>query len=198
MDALKESKSPRPFVKNNTGDMEWYTPPHIVEKVRQALRGGIDLDPASSAEANKIVKAEVYYDKETDGLRQPWAGRVFLNPPYKAGLVGKFVQKLVLSKEQGTVTQAILLTNNATETKWFQNMVMFEDVSICFVKSRISFVKPGQETGKPLQGQVIVYWGEYPNTFAKAFGDMGTIGTILRHELYRDVDQYWKQENMYD
>lgn len=64
---------------------EWYTPPEIVEKARAVL-GVIDLDPASSATANTIVKATVHHGQQAedfvDGLGvHGWYGNVFLNPP---------------------------------------------------------------------------------------------------------------------
>ena len=52
--------------------------------------GGIDLDPASCAEANKIVQAKQFYSQRDDGLKQPWFGRIWLNPPY-----GRFAPKFV-------------------------------------------------------------------------------------------------------
>ncbi len=58
----------------NKGVIEWYTPKEYVELCRQAM-GSIDLDPASCAKANRIVKAEIADDEpeieevSTDGTR---------------------------------------------------------------------------------------------------------------------------------
>jgi len=49
----------------------WYTPEKLVGAARTVL-GGIDLDPASSEEANKTVKATRYFTEADDGLSQPW------------------------------------------------------------------------------------------------------------------------------
>ena len=43
--------------------------------------GEIDLDPATSAEANETVLAAEFYTETDDGLKKPWRGRVWLNPP---------------------------------------------------------------------------------------------------------------------
>ena len=59
---------------------EHYTPPSIIRRARSVM-GGIDLDPASSAEANEVVRARRYYTIEANGYEQRWSGRVLLNPP---------------------------------------------------------------------------------------------------------------------
>lgn len=69
--------------------VEWYTPPFIIAAARNTL-GSIDLDPASNAIANAIVKATRYFTKEDDAFQQDWnanpngrfdAINIFINPP---------------------------------------------------------------------------------------------------------------------
>ena len=59
---------------------EAYTPGYLANRARGVM-GSIDLDPASCEEANSIIGAERFYDEESNGLAQPWAGNVWLNPP---------------------------------------------------------------------------------------------------------------------
>ena len=103
-------------VGHNSGENEWYTPSEYIEAARRVM-GGIDLDPASSDEANGIVKAAMYYTEETDGLAWDWDGRVWMNPPYAQPLISHFCEKLTIDLDMGFITEAITLTNNATETK---------------------------------------------------------------------------------
>ena len=161
----------RVHVSYNSGETEWYTPPAII-KLARAVMGNIDLDPASSLEANKVVRASRFYSLEDNGLEKPWAGRVWLNPPYAEGLVGKFTQKLTLHIRAGEVREAIALVNNATETGWFQDVLCVAS-GVCFPKGRVRFWQPGEAEGTPLQGQAVVYFGSRFSLFHSVFSRLG-------------------------
>jgi ParB family chromosome partitioning protein len=168
----------RPHVARSTGNVEWYTPPDLVEAARDTL-GGIDVDPASCAEANKVVKATRYFTAQDDGLSQPWSGRCWLNPPFARGLVEPFADKLLASLDAGSVSAAITLTNNATETGWFQRLFARASAA-CFPEKRVRFWSPRGEAKTPLQGQVLLYFGPRPDLFAarfKVFGRVVPVGT---------------------
>ena len=85
---------------------ERYTPSWLVAAVRQVL-GDIDLDPASSKQANKVVKANAFFTKQTDGLKRCWRGRIFLNPPFDNWPA--WVAKLDREIEARRVKQVILI-----------------------------------------------------------------------------------------
>ena len=102
-----------------TGEFERYTPLKYVEAVRETL-GEIDLDPATSVQAQTIVKAKEFFTVDDDGLSREWHGRVFLNPPYHRELAPQFVEKLIAEVVAGRTTAAIMLTNNSSDTEWFQ------------------------------------------------------------------------------
>lgn len=168
------SQSPRPHVTNNSGNNEWYTPAPIADAARRVL-GAIDLDPASCAVANDVIKAEKFYTITDDGLTQPWAGRIWLNPPYASDLVGKFVEKLAAHIADDTVTEAIVLVNNATETAWFQDLAGYA-TAVCFPKGRIKYWSPDRPDAlSPLQGQAIVYIGPHSYKFRSIFSDFGVV-----------------------
>lgn len=158
----------KPHVSYNSGNNEWYTPAEYIEAAR-AVMGSIDLDPASSEIANRIVKASAYYTAETNGLDKEWSGNVWLNPPYASDLIGKFIDKL--TTERG-YNQAVVLVNNATETEWFFKLVSVAS-AVVFPKGRVKFYMPDGRTGAPLQGQAILYIGEQPDKFLKAFSKFG-------------------------
>jgi ParB family chromosome partitioning protein len=168
----------------NTGIPEWYTPAVYLEAVRDVL-GRIELDPASSEIAQQTVRARTYYTLEDDGLSKDWQGRVYMNPPYSADMVGKFVNKLCDHVKTGDVSEAILLVNNATETKWLQR-ALARAAAVCFPAGRIRFLDEGGNAGgAPLQGQVFLYFGKAPWAFSQFFNEFGTI-------LYGGKDELWQ------
>lgn len=163
-------------VGHNSGENEWYTPAEYVYAARTVM-GGIDLDPASSEEANKIVGAAKFYTAEDDGLSQPWQGRVWMNPPYARPLVDRFCERLAERYDAGDVSEACVLVNNATETGWFHVLAKYAS-AVCFPRGRVRFWQPGKEQGAPLQGQAVVYLGSQDGWFRATFEPFGF--TVMR------------------
>lgn len=163
----------RAFVENNTGNNEWYTPPDIIEAARAVL-GEIEFDPATSEIANAAVRAAEFYTIEDDALSLDWPpSKIWMNPPYAAGLVSKFIGKFIEATQAGAT--GIVLVNNATETGWFQDLASVAS-AICFHKGRIRYVTPeGALPGAPLQGQAIFYVGEDSAGFVREFSRFGAI-----------------------
>lgn len=151
---------------------EWYTPKGYMDSVHEVM-GGIDLDPASNPEANKIVGATTIYTIDDDGLSQQWSGRVFLNPPY-GRLAGDFVTRLANECDAGNVTQAIALVNaHCTDTHWFQHL--WGGV-LCFTDHRIDFYRPDSKThNQSTHGSVFAYFGKHEEHFAAVFSEYGEI-----------------------
>lgn len=166
-----------PHVAQNSGDNEWYTPKQYIEAARSVM-GKIEIDPASSQVANKVVKADRIYTANDDGLKQEWSGKLWMNPPYSSNLVGKFVEKLAASVESGEVTEALVLVNNATETKWFARLASVSSF-LCFPKGRVKFYHPRKES-IPLQGQVVAYVGQNKKQFSSEFNKFGLVVKIIK------------------
>ena len=144
------------LAKASVGNDEWHTPEWIIALARDVM-GGIDVDPASSEAAQKVVKAPVYYTLETDGLRQEWRGRVWLNPPYSRRNIDAFIAALARQFEAGHITQFLVLVNNATEVRWARQL--FDIASaVCLITGRIRFTSPvASDKSGPTRGQMLAY-----------------------------------------
>jgi phage N-6-adenine-methyltransferase len=157
----------------NKGVIEWYTPAEYIEAAR-AVMGSIDLDPASNRIAQKVVCAGEFYTKDDDGLALEWRGTVFLNPPFQASLAKPFISKLCESHKSGAVPQAVLLTNNNTDTAWWHEAAEC-CACICFTKGRINFYSPAGEIAQPTNGHTLFYFGGRAAEFSKVFAAFGLI-----------------------
>jgi ParB family chromosome partitioning protein len=157
--------------KRRNGNWEWYTPQHVVDAVRKVFRGRIDLDPASSAIAQTVVKAKTYFTVDDDGLQHEWHGKVMLNPPYTGYLISRFVDKLLEEIAAKRVTEAILIAHPNTSTKWFARASR-KATEICF-SHRIPCWSPDSTKNNnnrwSIYGQVYLYYGDYPNRFRSIF-----------------------------
>ena len=160
---------------NSCDNNEWYTPPEYIYSVIEVFGAAIDLDPASSHTANKIVGAQKYFTIQDDGLSQEWHGTIFLNPPYSAGLISRFVDKAIDEVYNQPEKEAIILVNNATETQWFQKLCKHCD-AVCFPAGRIQYLSEnGEARNSPIQGQAFFYLGLNTVGFTTVFSQHGAI-----------------------
>ena len=169
---------------------DWYTPYLYVEAARTVM-GGIDLDPASDKTANELIHAVAYYSIEDDGLTQPWAGRVFLNPP--GGCTNAFWRKLMSSVN---VEQFIWIGYSLEQLQTLQvsmgHLATPLDFNLCFPKRRIAFMenaarrkarekklvlegKPLTKKNGPTHANYIAYGGPHTGAFFTVFSHFGKV-----------------------
>lgn len=160
------------------GLCDWRTPKKILDRVRHAFAGRIDLDPASAPD-NPTDADTFLYD---GGLECEWhdATNVFLNPPWsrKLGMpIRWWVARLWdYAQEQEGNCPAILICPASVNTQWFHHYVVPAD-AICFPKGRLVYdPPPGMESADaPTFDSAIAYYGEDTVRFHKAFRDLGWI-----------------------
>ena len=159
----------------NTGAAfeEWHTPETLIEAAREVM-GGIDTDPASNADAQRIVRAKRWHSKEDDGLTREWHGRVWLNPPYTVRVVSAFIDHLLAEYEAGRVLRAITLTNAQTDAVWCQRLMRSAPV-FCLTEGRVKFWRRTGGEHEGMMGQLIAGIGVDPIKFEAAFGGYGII-----------------------
>lgn len=114
------------------------TPPYVLDPVRKALGGSIDLDPCT--EPDNPVDARWWYTATDDGLVKPWTWAegpqtVYVNPPY-----GKarepWVERCIEAGERGQ--RVVLLVPAHTDTRIFQKAMQTAS-SVCFIRGRVKF-----------------------------------------------------------
>ena len=106
----------------------WLTPLDVVGAL-----GEFDLDPCGAPD-HPTAKQVYLLENGDDGLRDPWFGRVWLNPPY-GRTMRQWVERMV---EHGTGTSLIPV---AAGTKLWQEVVFPHASAIHFYRHRIKFLR---------------------------------------------------------
>lgn len=156
---------------------ECYTPSHVAALVREALGGYIELDPASTPKANKLVKADTIFTKEQDGLQQDWRPfkTVYLNPPGGRNGLGPLVPQF-WKKFCAEVSHGIWMGYSLEQLQSLQKPGLshpfFVGDAYCIPKTRIAFVR---EDGakSPSHANYLVYRGRHSYRFEKLFAELG-------------------------
>jgi hypothetical protein len=153
---------------------DWFTPPSVFE----ALDLTFDLDPCSPG-PDHWVPAEKVYTIEDDGLRQPWRGLVFVNPPF-AGRHGHLPWLLkFLNHGDG-----IAIVRAYTSSGWFHQHVVPRAELLCFPRGKTKFIRPDGSIGKaPGHGVVLIGMGEVACTALLRSG-LGFCATIVDPASY--------------
>jgi hypothetical protein len=114
---------------------EWWTPPSLFA----ALGLSFALDPAAPPGGVPWVPAARHFTQADDGLRQPWRGRIWLNPPY-GRQTARWLAKLA---DHG---DGLALVFARTDTRWFQRITA-EASALCFLDGRLRFCRPDGTAG---------------------------------------------------
>lgn len=151
--------------KNITTDV-WLTPPALIDSL-----GKFDIDPCCP---NNLPwkTAKWFYSLENgqDGLKLPWPGRVWLNPPYSNWV--PFLEKLK------NHNNGIALIFARTETKGFFDHVWENADSILFLKRRVKFVKADLSSGGSSTAPSILI--AYGKNNTKALENCGLEGKLVK------------------
>lgn len=144
---------------------EWLTPPHIIKAL-----GEFDLDPCSPVDRpwDTAAKHYTFYD---DGLLQPWAGRVWCNPPYGKEL-GAWLAKMA---RHGN---GVALTFARTETNVFQRHVFPTASAMLFLAGRLAFHRPDGSKGECATGPSVLI--AYSARDAECLSKCGLGGGFVR------------------
>lgn len=130
---------------------DWQTPPEVFA----ALGLTFDLDPAAPAGGGRHVPARRYHAlaEGRDGLRLPWRGRVWLNPPYGGRVIVPWVERLVAHGD------GLLLSFARTDARWFHVALRASRLAGLAV-GRWGFLRPdGSRPGRAGCGAALFAYG---------------------------------------
>ena len=115
--------------------VEWGTPKPLFFELNKEF--GFTLDAAAQP---YNAKCSTFYTPELDGLKQPWPGRVWLNPPYGA-VIAEWVSKALIEITAGKSDLIVMLLPARTDAAWFHKLLAAK-AEIRFIQGRLRFEKP--------------------------------------------------------
>ena len=149
----------------DTGQKTWLTPKWIVDTL-----GPFDIDPYVPDNMPwKTAKRMV--TKTEDGLKVPWEGTVWLNPPYGKESV-PFLEKMAKHRN------GVALLFGRTDTVAWHKLVFPICDSVLFMRGRIKFFRSdGTEAGSANAPSCLV---SYTPHFTAKLMDAGIPGYLVR------------------
>ena len=145
----------------------WQTPDNVLQACREAMGGEFDLDPCSSEEANRRVRAARFFTEEQDALRLPWeAERAWMNMPFSRGKARYFAERMAEAWAFGMIKRgAALISADSLVSAYGAEFAKAGRVLV-LPNYRFRFILPG--TGgvgdSPRFGIAIVLGGELLDT----------------------------------
>lgn len=156
------------------GDGDFYTNPIIIDAARQAM-GGVDLDPASCREANRIVRATRFFNASIDGLVHKWdAEKIWLNPPFNQW--DQWAPKIREELARGIIEQLCVLIPTRSLTVKSLHSLLCRATAMVIFNGRIPF--HGPKAGAPDDGHAVFYFGRNLAHFHLAFQPLGFTAEI--------------------
>lgn len=134
---------------------DWATPQAFLDWLEEEHGWTPDLDAAA---ADETAKAPRWFTEEDNGLLQPWAGDVWLNPPFGNALPN-WLDKCANEIERDEVNSIFCLIPARTDTKWFHEKVMPHAYIVYLIKGRFTFGHESSVKGAnaPFPNMLVLY-----------------------------------------
>ena len=123
----------------------WETPPEIFKRCDKEFRFDLDVCAVPSN-----AKCKRYYTPEQDGLRLPWYGVCWMNPPYGRH-IHRWMRKAYEESQRGAVV--VCLVPARTDTAWWHDWAMKGEIR--FLRKRVKFV--GAKSCAPFPSAIVVF-----------------------------------------
>ena len=96
------------------------------------------------------AKCKRFFSPKEDGLRQPWEGACWMNPPYGRE-IGKWMEKALNESEKGALV--VCLVPARPDTEWWHKFALRGEIR--FLRGRLKFGKA--KSGAPFPSAVIIF-----------------------------------------
>ena len=127
---------------SSASDM-WETPQDFFDALNSEFH--FTLDVCATPEN---AKCEKFYTPAQDGLKHPWSGRVWMNPPYGRE-IGAWMKKAATC----TASVVVCLVPARTDTAWWHDYATKGEVR--FIRGRLKFGK--HKNSAPFPSAIIVF-----------------------------------------
>lgn len=159
-------------------DLDYLTPPAILERARAYFGGQIPLDAATTWD-NPTDAAMIFTPDGVSGLLARWIRPTWINPPY-GKLLRPFLEKITVEAALGVEILALLPVNR-TEQAYWHDMIARAN-AVCWVRKRVAFLRPS--TGKRAKGNpyssMLVGFNVDLEAFLLVFGELGRCQALGR------------------
>jgi hypothetical protein len=169
-DLAPAPEAARPYMPTKAETEDWCTPPEIVEVVARIFGDRIDLDPATNPYSIVQAKREVWLPRWAegrevpphvtvgDGLKVPWVGNVYTNPPYGRGLDDFMHQarRAGLHHTDGEASVIMLAPSKTSRQCWQQTVPSAR--SVCFIHGRVTHIVPGKKPTNATFSSALILW----------------------------------------
>lgn len=126
--------------------MDWATPRPLFKRI-EARFGPFTLDVCANA---SNAKCKRFFSPAEDGLRQPWQGVCWMNPPYGCA-IKHWMAKAYSEACHGA--RVVCLVPARTDTAWWHDYA--SRGYVIFLKGRVSFL--GGKHTAPFPSAVVVF-----------------------------------------
>lgn len=124
---------------------EWATPPDFFAALNAEF--GFTLDVCALPEN---AKCDQYFTPEQDGLKQPWTGCCWMNPPY-GRTIGRWMDKAWEESQRGATI--VCLVPARTDTQWWHRCATRGEVR--FVPGRLKF--GNSKNSAPFPSAIVIF-----------------------------------------
>lgn len=131
---------------------EWCTPGWLA-----SLLGWFDLDPCSNPRSNILAHTKYMLESGDNGLRDPWFGRVYVNPPYSDPF--PWAHRAATYAHAHVLTSFVFLVKLDPSTEWYRALMSVGARQYPF-RHRVKYEKPDRTLASPPWPAALIVWNE--------------------------------------